>query len=198
MGQITAPNREAWLLEVTNSLRPAFEAEGRPLPTPDRLFVSVGFPSQRALSTRNRVIGQCWTPKSEDDERHVFISPTLADPTTIVATLVHELVHAALPKDAGHKAEFRRLATAMGLEGKMTATTPGPKVVALTETLLKQIGEPPHVALDPKQIQLKKQTTRMLKAACPDCGYVIRVSNRWATVGLPFCCNCAVQLELAE
>jgi hypothetical protein len=27
----------------------------------------------------------------------------------------------------------------------------------------------------------------MLKAVCPSCGYIVRVSNRWASKGLPVC-----------
>ena len=33
----------------------------------------------------------------------------------------------------------------------------------------------------------KKQSTRMLKAECPECGYTIRLSKKWADVGLPNC-----------
>jgi hypothetical protein len=27
----------------------------------------------------------------------------------------------------------------------------------------------------------------MLKAVCPSCGYIVRVSNKWAAKGLPVC-----------
>jgi hypothetical protein len=33
----------------------------------------------------------------------------------------------------------------------------------------------------------KKQSTRMLKAECPECGYTIRLAKKWAEVGLPSC-----------
>jgi hypothetical protein len=33
----------------------------------------------------------------------------------------------------------------------------------------------------------KKQGTRMLKAECPECGYTIRLTKKWADVGLPTC-----------
>jgi rubrerythrin len=32
-----------------------------------------------------------------------------------------------------------------------------------------------------------KQTTRLLKAICPVCGYTVRVTKRWAEIGLPIC-----------
>ena len=33
----------------------------------------------------------------------------------------------------------------------------------------------------------KKQSARMLKAECPECGYTIRLTKKWADVGLPSC-----------
>ena len=33
----------------------------------------------------------------------------------------------------------------------------------------------------------KKQSTRMLKAECPECGYTIRLAKKWADLGLPTC-----------
>jgi len=35
--------------------------------------------------------------------------------------------------------------------------------------------------------QIKKQTTRMIKAECPSCGYTARISQKWVDVGLPTC-----------
>lgn len=40
----------------------------------------------------------------------------------------------------------------------------------------------------------KKQTTRMKKATCPVCGYLIRVSRKWLNVGCPTCA-CGVKME---
>jgi hypothetical protein len=31
------------------------------------------------------------------------------------------------------------------------------------------------------------QTTRMLKATCPSCGFTIRLTRTWAEKGLPIC-----------
>jgi len=32
-----------------------------------------------------------------------------------------------------------------------------------------------------------KQTTRLVKCVCPDCGYTIRVTRKWLDTGLPYC-----------
>lgn len=50
----------------------------------------------------------------------------LTEPLTILATLVHELVHTAVGTRVRHRAPFRRLALAVGLRGRMTATVAGP------------------------------------------------------------------------
>src|SRR5919109_3178501 len=73
-------------------------------------------------------------------------------------------------------------------------------------TLLPQLGQYPHGAItgsgeilvpptEPgdKPVILrhddrpKKQSTRLLKAECPECGYTIRLTKRWAALGLPSC-----------
>jgi hypothetical protein len=33
----------------------------------------------------------------------------------------------------------------------------------------------------------RKQTTRMLKATCPKCGYAVRTTRRWLELGAPLC-----------
>jgi hypothetical protein len=33
----------------------------------------------------------------------------------------------------------------------------------------------------------KVQTTRRLKAVCPSCGYTVRLTSKWAALGLPSC-----------
>jgi hypothetical protein len=42
----------------------------------------------------------------------------------------------------------------------------------------------------------KKQSTRMLKAECLECGYTIRLTKKWADVGLPSCPTDAAALTL--
>lgn len=44
----------------------------------------------------------------------------------------------------------------------------------------------------------KKQATRLLKAVCPECGYTIRVTQKWASQGLPVCPTDLVEFVLAD
>src|SRR5688572_8293693 len=153
--------REAWLLALVEAIRSWYKETGTPLPKSVR--ISVGFSSKGA---RSKVIGQCWAPTAADDGvSQIFVHPMLSDATTVAATVVHELVHAAVGCDKQHGADFRAPAVALGLEGKMTATVPGAELVERLKPVLKALGTYPHAALKAGGTSTgpKKQTTRMLK-----------------------------------
>jgi hypothetical protein len=176
--------REAWLIKATSKLTPHFTSKGYTLPP---VRVSTGFTGSRS---GNKAIGSCWAKEAATDGVHqLFISPVIADSVEALAVLTHELVHAAVGLKAGHKAPFKRCATAVGLEGKMTATTASKHLVETTlKPIISQIGDYPHAALTPSLSGKKKDGTRMLKAMCPSCGYTVRVTKTWAEIGMPTCC----------
>jgi hypothetical protein len=179
--------REAWLVAMIEALRPHFEANGGTVPANVR--IACGWPSARALSGSNgsRTIGQCWhAAASKDGTVEIFVSPYLDEPMRIAGVVAHELCHAILGEGVGHKGPFKKLAKAIGLEGKMTATTEGPIFIAAVQPLLDLLGPYPHASLDGSN--RKKQTTRLLKASCTECGYTVRVTKRWVDdVGAPYC-----------
>jgi hypothetical protein len=180
----SAATREDWLRAAVAQLRPAFLAQARPVPA---VQVSIGFPSVGALARRRRRIGECWPPQaSRDGLHHLFLSPLIAEPVEILATLVHELVHVAVGTPAGHGPLFRRLALALGLEGRMRETVAGPDLRLRLAGLAAALGAFPHAGLlaDPGR---RKQGTRLLKIACPACGYTARTTAKWAALGLPVC-----------
>ncbi|WP_066803312.1 SprT-like domain-containing protein [Sphingomonas asaccharolytica] len=170
--------REGWLLAFTDLARPQFEAAGAPLP--DRVRVSVGFPSK---GNRSKVIGECWySEASQDHAVEVFIRPSLqSDSARVADVLTHELVHAALGKGQGHGPKFRKVAQALGLVGKMTATVAGPGWHEWADAILEKLGPLPGAQLD-DQAQLeggkKTQTTRYLKVTCDCCGWTARVTAK--------------------
>jgi hypothetical protein len=43
----------------------------------------------------------------------------------------------------------------------------------------------------------RKQSTRMLKLECTNCGYTVRTTQKWIEVGLPTCC-CGSDMEVAS
>jgi hypothetical protein len=185
--------REAWLMALAGRLRPRFEAVGATVPAEVRL--SCGWPSKGATASRNRRIGECWHAQcSADGTREVFISPTLADPVEVAAVVVHELVHAA--GLMGHGSDFARVARAVGLTGRMTATVAGDALLADLAVLVAELGEYPHATLTPGD-NLKKQSTRLLKVMCGACDYTVRVTAKWLEVGFPTC-PCGNVMELAD
>ena len=113
--------------------------------------ISCGWPSQNGRARHNRVIGECWKVEPSAVGRpEIFVSPMLADSIEVGAVLVHELMHAAHP-DAGHKgaSKFKRAALALGLTGRMTATSPGDQLRHDLVALVEQIGQAVSPRRDP-------------------------------------------------
>jgi hypothetical protein len=186
--------RERWLERGVEELRPVFAEAGVPLP--ERVRVSVGFPSRGGVGSRKRTIGQCWPKAAADDGvGQIFISPLLAEPVHVLDVLAHEALHAAVGTACGHRGAFVRGCKAIGLtNGKPTQASAGPELRARLEAIAESLGPYPHAALKAKG-RVKKQTTRMLKASCA-CGYIIRLSRTWAERGLPTC-HCGKRFALA-
>jgi hypothetical protein len=156
---------------------------------PDSWRVSVGFP-KGSRGGAQHAIGQCFPSEmSATKTREMFISPTLKaeGPGGAVATLAHELIHAALPPTVGHKAAFKTIAVAIGLTGKMTATVGGEALVNEINVWIRKLGEYPHGVLTPAA-NAKKPGSRLLKLECPGCGYVLRTTAKWLLMGVPTCC----------
>ena len=183
--------REDWLLRLTDALRPMFLEAGAEIP--DKVRATCGWPSKSARPSKNRRIGEAWSDKCSADEHHeVFISPCLADPIEVAGVMVHELVHTAVGVTAGHKAPFKHVAQALGLEGKMTATIVGEPLRDRLMQITGEIGDYPHAVLD--MSGAKKQSTRQLKLECPLCGYICRTTAKWIEVGTPTCV-CGTPME---
>lgn len=180
--------REAWLLQAVEALRPDFEAAECPIP--ERVAVSVGWP----YGTR-KAIGQCWAAETSTDKAPaVFISPKLADPLEVLATLVHELVHAG--GRTSHKADFGRAARALGLTGKMTATIASDGLRERLSALSEQLGTYGHAEIKVNALTMKTQGTRMLKVECPNgTGYKVRMTRKWLEdFGAPLCACCKAEM----
>ena len=184
----TYSTREAWLVAAIEQLRPLFEEHGAEIPA---VRVSVGWPGGRGK--KNGVIGQCWHgAAAADGVAQVFVSPVLDDGLRVLDVLAHELIHAIHGPGVGHKGAFAKLAKAIGLEGKMTATVAGETLAGHLGILLSKLGAYPHAALaqgDEGAVGPKEQGTRMIKAECPHgTGYKVRMTRQWIDeVGAPIC-----------
>lgn len=185
-------NREKWLSECIQQLRPDFETLCYPLP--EKIRASCSWPSKSGLAIKKRRLGEAWSAENSADQScEVFISPVLKDPVEVAAVLVHELVHCAVGVKEGHKGKFPRLAKAVGLEGKMTATEAGETLKAHLQEITDDIGLYPHAELTHPKAS-KKQSCRLLPLKCPECGYLVRTTKKWIEVGLPVC-PCGTEME---
>lgn len=187
-------NRENWLANFADQARPHFERVGAPLPP--RIRMAVGFPSGGA---RSSTIGECWLDRaSADSTWEIFITPAIDDSARIGDILTHELIHAAVGLEHGHKGEFARVARALGLEGPMTATTAGQGFYDWAWPILEALGPIPHGALlaanarrapkpkagpdapkdAPDTSAKPKQSARLVKVSCDKCGAILRASRK--------------------
>jgi len=187
--------RERWLLEAVERFRTeVFEPKGHVLP--NNIRVTTGFPSVRALSAKRGRIGECWSPDSSTDTHcEILISPRIADdPPMMLATLAHELIHAM--GIYNHGKDFAKVARSIGLTGRMTATKAGTELQTWCESTAEALGGWPGAGLKASRSANgpKKQPTRMLKLACPECGYTVRTTLKWIDVGLPTC-PCGAVME---
>lgn len=169
-------NRELWLSQAVGELRPLFEAAGHPLPATVR--VTCGFPS---TARRSGTLGETWSAAdSADGATEIMVSPVLADGPNVLAVLLAQLAVAA---------DGRTHAQVLAAVGSNPDDYAG---------LLADLGDYPHaaLALPTKAVQ----ATRMLKACCPQCGYTVRLTQKWVSKGLPICGTCGegFKLEAAE
>jgi hypothetical protein len=206
----TTKNRETWLNEFATKAAPFYAELGKPLP-PFR--VAVGFVS---TGKDGSGIGECWSNKcSADNHFEIFIRPDAENTRRVVFVLVHELVHAAVGLNEGHKGEFARVALALGLPRPLTNVGDWtPRMHEWLDPIIEEMGEIPHAPLswrneaggktagrgkggmereddsedgERKSSRPKKQGTRLHKVACADCGYTVRVTQKWLEKGLPHC-----------
>jgi hypothetical protein len=182
---MTTSNREDWLNAAVSELRPFFGAVGKPLPANVR--VTCGFPSN---AKRSGAIGECWDDTASADKTfEVLISPVLDDPVKVFEVLVHELCHATAGA-MNHGVNFQKVANLMHLAPSPTkagwkATGQAATFNAQYGDIIKSLDAYPHAALS--MTTKKTQGTRMLKAVCPSCGYTVRLTSKWAALGLPSC-----------
>ncbi len=191
--------REQWLKEAATKLQPLFEEHGYKVPA--NIRYSCGWPSKSALSAKHRRIGECWSKDASSDEQfEIFISPALGEPLRALDVLVHEIVHAVVGLKEGHNATFKRCAVAVGLEGKMTATTASEQLIKRLKGVHEELGAYPHGALVGMTNGRKKEGTRLIKCTCPECGYNVRTTAKWLEVGAPICpaCDEAMAPEVKE
>jgi hypothetical protein len=180
-------SREEWLNVVLHKHIARLLKDKAGVTLPADCKVSVGFPGGGSAKKR---IGECWPrERSSLKMNEIFLNPAMRDVPTLVSTLVHEAIHAADDCASGHKGFFRKTALAVGFTGPMKSTPTGPELARWIDATIAAM---PAFAYGSLNLDgRKKQTTRMVKVACPDCGYTLRTTAKWLEVGVPTCyCGC--------
>jgi hypothetical protein len=176
-------SREDWLVALTKELQPLFISVGAKIP--DRVRTSM------SLTRGKKSIGICFdADNSKDQTYEILIRIDKDDPMEVAEILVHELIHASVGLECRHGGEFKRVALDLGLEGKMTATHASDALQARLQPILDALGAFPHASLDlggRNSTGPKKQGTRMKKVTCEECGYTVRVANKWIQLAVPEC-----------
>ena len=173
---MTYDTREQWLQAFIDASRTQFDAVGAPIPPNVR--AAVGFTSKGMKGNR---IAECWADTSSADGHfEIFLKPTIVSTHEICAAFTHELIHASVGMDKGHNAVFKRVATSLGLTGKMTATVPSEAWFTWAGPIMKNLGTMPYGAIseEGKSTGRKPQIAALLKMECPACGFLARVTKK--------------------
>jgi hypothetical protein len=178
--------REEWLRLGMDKLTAIFNSVN--IEVPQDIEVSCGFPLTGGKGSRNKTIGNCFNrAASQKGINEIFISPVLSDSIRVLDVLAHEMIHAIDDCKNGHRGAFRTMALKIGLTGKMTATTASPELEDGLKSIILELGEYPHSALDTGAT--KKQGTRNLKVSCPHCDFSYRTSRKNIETMSNFICN---------
>ena len=165
-------NRETYLEVAKAEISTLFKSKGYPFKAKDLkgIKVTTSFPTSGGQSA-SAPIGLCCYAYNSNTE--ILISPVLGGKTIdesieVLAVLTHELVHAYLGAGFGHGREFKKIATSVGLTGRMTTTTAGEEFKKWAKETIKKIGKFPHEKFDLGA--RKKQSTRNIRAICDTIG----------------------------
>ncbi len=177
--------REAWLLFAVGHIAPIFSEAGYTVP---RVRVACAIP---AISKRGSAVGQCWpTTRSEDLVNEIYISPVHSDPVEVLDTLTHELVHAIDDCQHRHGKEFKEIAIAVGLQGKMREASAGPRLrlrlQAIAGVMVSELGPYPHAKLS-VGAALYESARKPARAECPRCRFKVSMLRNHLKIGPPIC-----------
>ena len=176
----TVANREAWLQAAASFLLD-YLAEHTLARVAVR--VSCGWPVRGGIARRRTVIGQCFPPAlCQDGTPQIFISPRLSDSLDVLGTLLHELLHASVGCQHGHRKAFSQAARQVGLAGPPTATVVGDGLRPVLLAYVERVGQYPHAAIVLKPKAKVGSRLRLYQCQCDPPVKVRVASDTFAAV----------------
>jgi hypothetical protein len=169
-----------WLEIAKTEMSAYIKSKGYKTPEVD---LNYGFTSSGA---RSSAVGECW-PRSACSSglNFILLRPTEPDPVKLLATLLHEYVHAIDDCKNRHNKEFKKIATSLGLTGPMRSTEANPELKVVLQSMLARIGKPPnrHITTSLK----RRISVPTPKSKCPECEYTVSVPRKYVDFGVPIC-----------
>jgi SprT-like family len=130
--------RDLWLARAVHQLRPVIEACGLRLPS--LVTVKAGLTHDSAGGSQH-ALGECWPSRTTSfGAPGIVINRCVHDGVTVLAVLVHELIHAAADCQDGHGEWFKAWARAIGLEGPVPSTHAGPRLRRQLQAINRGLG----------------------------------------------------------
>lgn len=174
--------REDWLLAAYQALAPRFAPHGT---LPQRIHVICSWP----VSHSKVAVGECYPEEWTDNKsRYITISPALGkNPIEVLATLLHEMIHAL--GIMNHGKPFKKVALALGLEGKMRSTVAGEVLKKDLEKVAESLGIYPHQVLHRlKKDKVSNPTGPITLVSPQDPTYTIYIARKkYSELGAPLC-----------
>lgn len=172
-------NREQWLNQLANK---AVRYIGSTLELHDEepaFKLSCGFPVKQGK--RKPIVAQLVPPTNSDEfNAEIFVSPTLADKQTVAKAVLPLLVAVAVG-DYKQGAQTNRTIARLGLNADA--------LPSWATDLVAELPAYPHAKISVPTV--KKQTTRLIRVACLNDGYIARVSrSTLENLGAPICPAC--------
>lgn len=171
-----------WLTRAMRELAPMCRQVGAPVDL-SRYAASIGY------GPHGRSLGVC-------DPTHGFIRPTLGDPVTVLADLLHGMLHAGVGTSS-HPGAFTKAARSLGLAGggphkrQWGQAVAGSELQTALGEIADELGKYPHTPIESQT----KQPTLMRKVWCPACGCIIRTSDKWLNL-YEFTCPCGTEMKV--
>lgn len=180
MPEVKIESREAWLEKaMALTIEKVFKPH-EDLIMPPILRIACG------ICPGSKTLGICTSPEFADDAAvHIWITPKLGnspeDTIVILATIVHELVHASVHArgyhDVKHGHPFSKDIRTVGLEGKPKSTfaAEGSELYTTLQGIALELGTYPHMPLRGKEP--KKRLSKVLTwVSETDPDYTIKIN----------------------